>query len=244
MEIVIIQGPSGSGKTFALRTLNPKSGRFITPTTKPLSWKGGDTNWKDAIIHLPDINQLAATITKLANQGAKWIVVEDFAHFQNNILLSDKFIAAGSSRDNKFLRYELFGKTIYSSVFELAYTVKSDTILYLLNHTMPDPDEGGKLSFKTFGKMVGNSVNPLSYSRITLQSVVVKAERQEDRYKFLTNSDDERVAKSPYGMFPAEYIPNDMGYVHKCIKAFVKGEDTPPLPYEATEPNNQQQSHE
>jgi hypothetical protein len=36
-------------------------------------------------------------------------------------------------------------------------------------------------------------------------------------YEFVTNRDNAYPAKSPYGMFKDLYIPNDLGFVVKCI---------------------------
>ena len=39
-------------------------------------------------------------------------------------------------------------------------------------------------------------------------------------YQFVTNRDNIYPAKSPYGMFKDLYIPNDLGYVAKCIDEY------------------------
>ena len=40
------------------------------------------------------------------------------------------------------------------------------------------------------------------------------------KYQFVTNSDGNKPAKSPLGMFKDLYIPNDLGLVSKAIDEF------------------------
>lgn len=230
MEIIIIEGKSGSGKSYSLRNLNPKSGVILSPNTKPLSFKGGNA-FKVEVV--PELADLAKRITYFAEKGARWIIVEDFTHTQNNRLLGESFRAAGTSKQNMYARWEQFAADVYQSVFDLSSKITAKTKVIVMSHTMEDGN--GQSVYKLYGKMLGNVVDPVSYCRIVLHSVVTDAKEPKDRYRFLTNMNHQYEAKSPYGMFPGDLIENDLNAVFKMIDAYDKGEETP-APKPAAEP--------
>lgn len=222
MEIIIIEGKSGSGKSYSLRNLNPKSGVIISPNTKPLSFRGGGAFKVDIV---PELADLGKRIEFWASKGARWIIVEDFTHTQNTRLLGESFRAAGTSKMNMYARWEQFAADVFQAVYDLSSKITAKTKVVVMSHTMED--SSGQNVYKLYGKMLGNVVDPVSYCRIVLHSVVTDAKEVEKRYRFLTNTNHQYEAKSPYGMFPSDLIENDLNAVFKMIDAYDQGEQAP-----------------
>lgn len=230
MEVIFLEGESGGGKTYSLRNIKPGISAYISPNAKPLPWRGAAKDWAGRVIHTKELKDLPGVIRQCVNNGIKIIVIDDFTHFQNARLLSAEFLAAGTSKDNKFTRWETFGRDLYNAIFGLQDEFAAKQVyVILINHTMKDQD--GERVFKTFGKMTGNTVDPVSYARVVLHARVIAEESDpEKRYVFQTNSDGQFEAKSPPGMFSGHLIPNDMDRVLRAIYAY----DNPP----AAQPEN------
>jgi len=221
-EIIIIEGPSGAGKTTSLRNVDPKESFLLVPNDKKLPWKGGDAQWGKRKVVLKEMNEIPAMLDKIVAQkpNTKYVFVEDHTHFQNLRILSPQFLQAGQST-NKYARWETFGRDVYATIFGKARELPSTMTIVVLAHVQEDAN--GVASFKTFGKMVGNTVDPVSYARVVLHSLVIAEKKKpEERYVFLTNNDGQHEAKSPIGMFADAYIPNDMAAVLKVIEEYDK----------------------
>lgn len=204
--------------------MDPNKTVILTANEKPLPWKGGDAAYGKRKMLLKSLTDIPGILRKIAakpESGIKYVVVEDHTHFQNQILLSQKFFAEGLASNTKFSRWEDFGRLVYSSIFELERELPSDMIIFVLAH-VADDGSGNKV-FKTFGKMVGNTVDPVSYANVVLHAMVMgNEEKKSERYKFLTSSDGVHEAKSPMGMFDEDYIPNDLALVIKAMEEYAK----------------------
>ena len=232
MEVIILEGESGSGKSYSLRNLKPQQCVYITPNAKPLPWRGAMKDWKDRVIHTNELKDLPAIIKECVQKGNRIVIVDDFTHFQNARLLSAEFLAQGTSRDNKFTRWETFGRDVYNAIFGLQEALAAyPAYVVLINHT--STDQGGERVFKTFGKMTGNTVDPVSYARIVLHARVISEETElEKRYRFQTKSDGQYEAKSPPGMFAGAFIPNDIMAVLRAMHAYDNAVEEKPKPAE------------
>lgn len=221
-EIVFVEGETGSGKSASLRNMPVKESLLITASDKKLPWKGGTASWGKRIRHIDDMNEIPALLDMVnAKPDIKYVIIEDHTHIQNERLLSDKFQLAGQGQ-NKYARWESFGRDVFASIFGKAKTLRDDLFIIVIGHVNKDND--GTYSFKTFGKMVGNSVDPPSYARIVFHAIV-RSDKKEPREKFafLTNSDGIHEAKSPEGMF-STYIENDLYAAIKLIQEYDKVE--------------------
>lgn len=223
-EIIIIEGESGSGKTTSLRNIDPKRSFLLAPNDKKLPWKGGDAAWGTRKKVLADMNEIPILLDKIMSQkpDTKYVFIEDHTHFQNLRTLSPAFLQSGQGA-NKYARWETFGRDVYATIFGKARELPKTLTIVLLAHVQKDGD--GVSSFKTFGKMVGNSVDPVSYARVVLHTLVIAEKKKaEERYVFLTNSDGQHEAKSPIDMFKDLHIPNDLAAVLKVIEDYDKPE--------------------
>ena len=103
----------------------------------------------------------------------------------------------------------------------------SDKNIIILAHGEEVPQQDGRiyLKMKTTGKMVDEYVTPEGKFDVTLvgrsrydagQKKIVK--------EFITNEDEFTSSpKSPYGMFPELYIPNDLGLVVAKVNEYYNG---------------------
>lgn len=77
--------------------------------------------------------------------------------------------------------------------------------------------------YKTVGKMVQDYITPEGKFEIVLfgkQSITNDGGKKTIKKEFVTNFDGQYPAKSPVGMFPRIYIPNDLGYVVNAIREY------------------------
>ena len=223
-EIIIVEGESGAGKSTSLRNMPPEQSLILAATDKPLPFKGWKA-WEDKkrIKVLADMNDIPGWLDKANTKGIKYVIIEDHTHFQNARILGTEFQQAGTSA-NKYARWEKFGRDVYGSIWQKAKELTNIDYIIVMAHVIKDAD--GTYSFKTFGKMVGNTVDPVSYSRIVLHAIVDADQKEMNkRYVFITNADGTHEAKSPMGMLP-ERMPNDLWNVLELVKAYDQPEQT------------------
>lgn len=225
-EIIIVEGESGTGKSTSLRNMPVEKSIILAASDKALPFRNGAA-WIPRIKVLNDMIDIPAWLEKVDSPrkdgsptGIDYVIIEDHTHFQNKRILSDKFSQAGAGT-NKYKRWEDFGKDVYNTIFGMAEKLKNIKFIVIMAHVTKDAD--GIYSFKTFGKMVGNTVDPVSYARIVLHAIA-DADKKEakDRYVFITNNDGVHEAKSPMDMFP-QRITNDLWAAIQAIEAY----DTP-----------------
>ena len=79
----------------------------------------------------------------------------------------------------------------------------------------PDTDEAGRLKPKSIGKMLDN--------QLTIEGmfpIVLLAERDEQGFCFITQSDGTTPVKAPMGMFDQARIDNDLKAVDSTIREY------------------------
>ncbi len=229
MEVIILEGPSGGGKTYSLRNIPPEVTKYITPTGKPLPWRAA-TNWEASTVVVKLLRDLP-TIIKNAflKEGKRVVILDDLSHSMNNQTLSTEFLAAGQGA-NKYARWEAFGRDVYAALFGVLEELKNvKGYIVVINHT---DEKEGRAQFKIQGKMLGSTVDPVSYARVVLHSrVIPDAKTVDEKYMLQINDDGTREAKSPPGMFsdnPEQlYIPNDMWEVLRAITRYDKPIEEP-----------------
>lgn len=221
-EVIIIEGPSGTGKSTSLRNLDPKgtSSALLVPNSKPLPFKGGDALWGKRKILVSEMNDISPQIEGLIKAGVKNIFIEDFSHYFNTRILSDDFMSK-SSGSATFERWKTFAKDVMKALFLKAPLWPADVKIFVFHHVDKGDDQFSK--FKIFGKLLGDNLDPVSYVRIVLHTVILDKKGPE-RFVFQTQQDSMREAKTPMGMFDEMYIPNDVNAVLQAIEAYDKVE--------------------
>lgn len=236
MEIVLIEGLSGSGKSYAWRNVPIEQSVIITPNEKSLSF-GGTTKWQDTkvklgekeysrILYTDDLHKLPSLIKLLAESGVKNILVEDFTHFMNTYLLSPEFQkqAVGNAAFERWKTFALKVFQVIKTTKEVKGNANAKDTIVVLHHHVEFNDKIGRQSFKIFGKMLSDAVDPVSFMTYVLHSIVVPEAKGNDRYRFLVNDDGLHEAKSPPGVFAnvneSGTIPNDTWAVLQSIRRY------------------------
>lgn len=236
MEIVLIEGPTGSGKSFGWRNVPIEESVIISPNDKGLSF-GGTNKWAASrlqvgekqfsrIMHTDDLDKLPGYLKFLAEAGVKNILVEDFTHFMNAHLLSPEFQkqAVGNAAFERWKTFALKVFNVIKTPKAVRGNAASKDCIVVLHHHVEFNDKVNRQSFKIFGKMLSDAVDPVSYMTYVLHSMVVPESKGNDRYRLLVNDDGIREAKSPPGLFSnvneAGTIPNDTWEVLKAIRRY------------------------
>lgn len=215
MGAVLIIGNPGTGKSTSIRTLDPTSTFIISILDKPLPFRGGKkiykpiTGWSDM-----DGNYFASTdwqrILKCIelvnkNERIKTLVVDDIQY-----LMAHEFMTRASEKG--FDKFSEIGQHMYH-VTQAAINMRPDIITFVMSHS--DTDNAGRIKCKTIGKMLEEKLSLEGMYTTVLHSVV-----HDDKYKFLTQTTNDYLAKSPMGMFSELLIDNDLKNISDAIKTY------------------------
>lgn len=237
MSRILVLAKSGFGKTFSMGQvpelnhigLDPKETYVISVTSKPLTFpksrelykvaqKGKVATGNRYISNNPE--EIATLLEQLLQSPYKNIVVDDFNYLMQDYYM-DNALKGGWDTPKKIGYF--MGK-IFSAIEKYG---DSDKNIIILAHGEEVPQQDGRiyLKMKTTGKMVDEYVTPEGKFDVTLvgrsrfdagQKKIVK--------EFITNEDEFTSSpKSPYGMFPELYIPNDLGLVVAKVNEYYNG---------------------
>jgi hypothetical protein len=195
---VLVMGESGSGKTFSLRNFQPDEVGIFSVEKGRLPFKGDFKVKKRATYK--DI----AGIFK--DPKLKRYVIDDAQYLMVNTLFD-------RAKEVGYQKYTDLALEFRNLIHGINYSLPDDVIVYILHHTETDSNTG-KVKAKTVGKMIDQY--------LTLEGcfdIVLLAETDGKEHYFVTQSDGNTTAKSPYGMFPLK-IDNDLAAVDKAIREF------------------------
>lgn len=206
---VLILGRSGSGKSTSLRNFEPDEVGVFDVAGKPLPFRK-----RLNVVHKAGYNVIHQALKK---NKLRAYVVDD----ANYLMAFQNFALANQTGYGKFTTMAV----TFEQLLESANSTNEDTITYFLMH--PEYDEQGRMKPKTIGKMLDNQLCIEG-----MFPIVLVAERMEDGYRFITQSDGQTCAKSPIGLFDSSTIDNDLKAVDSAIRdywgmkpALVDGED-------------------
>lgn len=195
---VLVMGESGSGKTFSIRNFKPDEVGIFSVEKGRLPFKGDFKVKKRATYK--DI----AGIFK--DPKLKRYVIDDAQYLMVNTLFD-------RAKEVGYQKYTDLALEFRNLIHGINYSLPDDVIVYILHHTETDSNTG-KVKAKTVGKMIDQY--------LTLEGcfdIVLLAETDGKEHYFITQSDGNTTAKSPYGMFP-EKIDNDLQKVDAAIRDF------------------------
>ena len=193
----LILGHSGSGKSTSLRNFNEGEIGIFNVAGKPLPFRKKLTKLDKAAY-----NQIHSSLAKNALRA---YVVDD----ANYLMAFQNFRLAKQTGYSKFTDMAVN----FEQLLEAANGTNDDTIVYFMMH--PDYDESGRMKAKTIGKMLDN--------QLTIEGmfpIVLLADRDDDGYHFITQSDGTTPVKTPMGMFDEAVIDNDLRYVDAVIRDY------------------------
>lgn len=226
-ETILVLGESGQGKSTSLRNLDPKETFIISTTSKPLPWRG----WKKMYTKFdpktnPEGNwyQTAKssnilTIIRYINSKRpeiKNIIVDDL-QYTMSFEYVDRRKEIGFQKFN-----DIAGD--FTDLLRSADGLRDDMKLIFTAHSENTGDAmNPHFTLKTVGKMVNEKITPEGLFTYVFYAFV-EAGDEKMEYKFLTNTDGERVAKTPLGMFDSVAVDNDLAEIIKVIDAYNEGE--------------------
>lgn len=195
---VLIMGESGSGKTFSLRNFDPAEVGIFSVEKGRLPFKGDFRVKKRATYK--DIGAI------FKDPKLKRYVIDDAQY----LLVNELFDRA---KEVGYQKYTDMAVSFRNLIHSINYLLPDDVIVYILHHTETDSNTG-RVKAKTVGKMIDQY--------LTLEGcfdIVLLAETDGKEHYFVTQSDGNTTAKSPYGMFP-EKIDNDLKAVDTAIREY------------------------
>ena len=199
--LAFILGTSGTGKSYSMRNFEPEELAVINVQGKILPFKGSG---KIKQISTDDSDEIVSAIESLS-KSYKVIVIDDFQY-----VMSNEFMRRAMERG-----YDKFTE-IARHAWDIANTVRTlpdDVIVYIMCHTDIDPD--GREKIKTIGRLLDEKIVLEGMSTIVLKTVV-----SDGKYGFVTQNNGKDTVKSPFGMFPANVIDNDLKYVDEKIRNY------------------------
>lgn len=203
---VLILGESGTGKSLSFRDLDPANTLLIQAIRKPLPFKR--EGWK---YFTPEVrgnifvtDRASEIITLMQNTKRKIIIVDDYQYILSNELL----------RRFREKSYDKFSEIGYNgwNLINVMSTLAPDVRVYVMAHTMMGDD--GITKIKTPGKLLE------TYSVEGMFSIVLRTNILDGEYRFATKNSGGDTVKAPPGMFPTDFIPNDLTVVDKAIVDF------------------------
>jgi len=231
---IAIVGSSSSGKSTSLRNLDHTQTYIVSPSKAEAPFAGFNTKYVQKegtgnFFKTNDIKVVDAIIKGISEKrhDIKVLVIEDMTHFFNAITLGKEFRDKGKMKDASWSRWADFGARIYETFFANLSALRDDLIIVLQFHSEVVSDGFVEIQkMKTPGNLLEREVDIPSYFTYVFYTKVLpfdKNIKSSDRYKFVTNSDGVRPAKSPYGLFNEDTeleIPNDLDMVIKRIIEF------------------------
>lgn len=194
---VLLLGASGSGKSTSLRNFEPGEIGIFDVAGKPLPFRK-----RLDVFRRPSYGQI---MKSLASNKMRAYFVDD----ANYLMAFQNFALANVKGYDKFTTMAVN----FEQLLEAANRTDEDTVVYFAMH--PDYDDMGRMKPKTIGKMLDNQLCVEG-----MFPIVLVAERMEDGYRFVTQTDGTNPAKSPMGMFAESVIDNDLRAVDAAIRDY------------------------
>lgn len=230
-KLVAIVGDTGTGKSRSIKGLPVETTYLINVSDKELPYKGGDaiyteenknclSKFKDNIDKTQEILSRLNTISSSEKAShIKQVVIDDFQY-----LMADELMFKAKDRSgNPFDKFTDIAQHIHGLLFN-ARRLRDDLIIYVLTHEETvDENFSPKIKMKTVGKMLDRQITLEGMFTIVLFTDVKRNQAtKKSEYRFLTQNDGVRIAKSPEDLFPDLYIENDLGYVTEKIREYYK----------------------
>lgn len=220
---ILIIGESGSGKSTSIRNLPSENTFIISVLGKPLPFKNWKNNYKsfeknkdgvlDGNMFITDDSNTILKILDYISKSMphiKYIVIDDFQYLMCNEYMR-------SAKEKGYEKFISIGKHAWDVAIKTTQ-LRSDINVFVLSHS--EIDDTGKIRAKTIGKLLSEKVSLEGMFTIVLNSIVTNG-----KYKFMTESMENNIAKSPLDMFD-KFIDNDLLFVAEQIKKYEDSENS------------------
>jgi hypothetical protein len=143
------------------------------------------------------------------------IVVDDFQY-----LLAFEFVEKAMVKG-----YDKFSEIAMHTmqVLNTGRRLRGDIKTFILAHSEEVTEGGFEVTkkIKTIGRFLDEKIElPGLFTVLLYTKCTWSDTEKKTTYQFVTNRDISYPAKSPFGMFKDLYIPNDLGFVAKCIDEY------------------------
>lgn len=231
MSKILILSKSGFGKStsigksekLGIEGLDPKETFVISAVNKPLPFKGSSKLYtkfeKPGVgnrLITDDAKTIATMITALCNAPYKNIVLDDMNYISQNYYMRNAL--KGGWDCPKAIGYNM--GLIFDAIDKMPDT---KNIICMAHYEEYKDKNGDSISYKykTTGNMVDAYITPEGKFEIVLfGKVYVDENTKKVEHVLVTNNDGEYPAKSPVGMLPDIYMPNDLGVIVKKIEEY------------------------
>jgi len=199
---VLIIGKSGTGKSTSMRNCT-EGFNLIKVLDKPLPFKG----------KIPSgVSDDYQTVMKwLYGAKEKSIVIDDAGYLITNHFMNNH--ANAGKGNGVFSLYNEIGDRFWNLIQFIIGKLPADKIVYVMMHE--DVNDFGDVKPKTVGKLLDEKV-----CLEGMFTIVLRAVREGTNYRFVTQSQNGAVSKSPIGMFDSLEIDNDLKVVDERIREY------------------------
>lgn len=213
-KMICVMGESGSGKTTSMRTLDPETTYYIDCDRKGLAWKGWREQYnkeKKNFTSTRDLVKVNKLITNVSDKAPhmKTIVIDTL-----NTCMVDKEIKEMDNKDG-YSKWIDLAQYVWT-ICETGATLRPDLTVVIVMHSETVRDDFGY----TFTRI---KTNGRKLEKVVLESLfgtVLLAKCKEDgSYVFETHAKNS-TAKTPFGAFDADEIPNDMQAVLDALAEY------------------------
>lgn len=244
-ESILIIGPSGSGKSAAIETLSPDKTIVICPEDKVLPFSGAmqkyrTGSWdksnffpvkrivqydKSKVQSDPGIMDMLQYIS-ISRPEILVVIIDTFTYAMVDSVMRD-------IHTDNYKKFNVFAEEIYNMINFIKKLRKNLTVI-ITAHVDEETDNTGtrRTSFKIpAGKLTKNNIVPEGMFTVVLYSGSSIIDGKPVHF-FETKTNGFNTCKSPAGMFPQHYIPNDYKFVLQSYYAFFTGKEGPKIPDE------------
>jgi len=212
--MICIMGESGSGKTTSMRTLDPETTYYIDCDRKGLAWKGWREQYNKEKKNFTSTRDLVKVNNLIINVSDKAPHVKTIVIDTLNTCMVDKEIKEMDNKDG-YSKWIDLAQYVWT-ICETGATLRPDLTVVIVMHSETVRDDFGY----TFTRI---KTNGRKLEKVVLESLfgtVLLAKCKEDgSYVFETHAKNS-TAKTPFGAFDADEIPNDMQAVLDALAEY------------------------
>ena len=218
----MLLGKSGTGKSTSIKTLNPDETVIVNVLGKKLPFKGSNALYnaeKKNIFRVEEYQELISLLNACNTKSSiKNIVLDDCIY----VMRKEFFKRAKEAGYGKFTELAQHFQQIISTCEQM----RDDVNIFLILHSEDIQSDRVLTGYKvaTVGAMLDNQYNPIEVVPMVLYSAIKFDEKGNPTYGFYTHATMEGTvqipAKTPDGMFDADFIPNDLGTVVKAMNEY------------------------
>lgn len=222
-NLIAIVGASGTGKSSSLRNLDSTKTFIINVASKPLPFKGWRSKYTIWNKENPTGNYINTSNVQVIGQILNYINTKR-PEIKNVIIEDSQYLMGFEYMDRAgekgFQKFTDIAQKFYS-VLKTGIQMRDDLNVIMTCHSenIGTADEP-LLKIKTLGKMIDNSITVEGLFTYVFFTDIRKGDDDKPEYVFQTHSDGTTTAKSPFGCFEEDYIPNDLEYVLEKIAEY------------------------